>query len=109
MAEAKKRRFDVVLVWAFGRIARSVRHFLEVLDEFNHLSIDFISFRATNCTRSTEPTSATSTDKIPLPPKNDHHLNDSMNLWRGRVLLSLIRDGQFKMTIDSTTIKANMA
>jgi DNA invertase Pin-like site-specific DNA recombinase len=35
----------VVLVWAFDRMARSVRHFLEVLDELNHLSIEFVSFR----------------------------------------------------------------
>ena len=27
------------------RIARSVKHFLEVLDEFNRLNIEFISFR----------------------------------------------------------------
>src|ERR1700756_5133450 len=40
-----RRRFDVVLVWASDRIARSVRHFLEVLDELNHLSIEFVSFR----------------------------------------------------------------
>jgi DNA invertase Pin-like site-specific DNA recombinase len=32
-------------VWASDRIARSVRHFLEVLDELNHLSIEFVSFR----------------------------------------------------------------
>ena len=34
-----------MLVWAFDRIARSVRHFLEVLDELNHLNIEFVSFR----------------------------------------------------------------
>jgi DNA invertase Pin-like site-specific DNA recombinase len=34
-----------VLVWASDRIARSVRHFLELLDEFNRLNIEFISFR----------------------------------------------------------------
>jgi DNA invertase Pin-like site-specific DNA recombinase len=45
LADARKHRFDVVLVWAFDRMARSVRHFLEVLDELNHLSIEFISFR----------------------------------------------------------------
>jgi DNA invertase Pin-like site-specific DNA recombinase len=45
LADARKHRFDVVLVWAFDRMARSVRHFLEVLDEFNHLGIEFISFR----------------------------------------------------------------
>jgi DNA invertase Pin-like site-specific DNA recombinase len=38
-------QFHVVLVAAFDRVARSVRHFLEVLDELNHLSIAFISFR----------------------------------------------------------------
>ena len=32
-------------MWASDRIARSVRHFLEVLDELNHLSIEFVSFR----------------------------------------------------------------
>ena len=32
-------------MWASDRIARSVRHFLEVLDEFNRLSIEFVSFR----------------------------------------------------------------
>jgi DNA invertase Pin-like site-specific DNA recombinase len=32
-------------VWASDRIARSVRHFLEVLDELNHLEIEFVSFR----------------------------------------------------------------
>jgi DNA invertase Pin-like site-specific DNA recombinase len=45
LADARKHRFDVVLVWAFDRLARSVRHFLEVLDELNHLQIEFISFR----------------------------------------------------------------
>jgi DNA invertase Pin-like site-specific DNA recombinase len=45
LKEARHRHFDVVLVWASDRIARSVRHFLEVLDEFNHLGIEFVSFR----------------------------------------------------------------
>ena len=43
--DAKRSRFDVVLVWAFDRLARSVKHFLEVLDELNRLNIEFISFR----------------------------------------------------------------
>src|SRR5579862_1373813 len=45
MADARRRRFDVVLVAAFDRIARNVRHFLDVLDELNHLNIQFISLR----------------------------------------------------------------
>jgi DNA invertase Pin-like site-specific DNA recombinase len=45
MADARGGCFDVVLVWAFDRLARSVRHFLEVLDELNHLQVEFLSFR----------------------------------------------------------------
>jgi DNA invertase Pin-like site-specific DNA recombinase len=45
MKDARQRQFDVVLVWAGDRIARSVRHFLEVLDELNHLGVEFVSFR----------------------------------------------------------------
>jgi DNA invertase Pin-like site-specific DNA recombinase len=45
MRDARRNRFDVVLVWASDRIARSVRHFLDVLDELNRLNVEFISFR----------------------------------------------------------------
>ncbi len=45
LADARRGKFDVVMVWAFDRLARSVRHFLEVLDELNHLKIEFVSFR----------------------------------------------------------------
>jgi len=45
MRDVRRGRFDVVLVWASDRIARSVKHFLDVLDELNRLNIEFISFR----------------------------------------------------------------
>ncbi|HWY52974.1 MAG TPA: recombinase family protein [Terriglobales bacterium] len=45
MSDARRGRFDVVVVWAFDRVARSVKHFLEVLDELNHLNIALVSFR----------------------------------------------------------------
>lgn len=45
LSDAHRGKFDVVLVWAFDRIARSTRHFLEVLDDLNHLGIEFVSFR----------------------------------------------------------------
>ena len=45
ICDARRGRFDVLLVWAFDRLARSVRHFLEVLDELQHLNVEFISFR----------------------------------------------------------------
>jgi DNA invertase Pin-like site-specific DNA recombinase len=44
LAAAHRREFDVVL-WAADRLARSVRHFLEVLDTLNHLGVEFVSFR----------------------------------------------------------------
>ena len=45
MSDARHGKFDVVLVWASDRIARSVKHFLDVLDELNRLQIEYISFR----------------------------------------------------------------
>ena len=45
MADARHGQFQVVVVWAFDRLARSVRHFLEVLDELNHIKVEFVSFR----------------------------------------------------------------
>jgi DNA invertase Pin-like site-specific DNA recombinase len=45
MRDARRGKFDVVLVWASDRIARSVKHYLDVLDELNHLGIEFVSFR----------------------------------------------------------------
>ena len=45
MGDARRGRFDIVLVWACDRIARSTKHFLEVLDELSHLNTEFVSFR----------------------------------------------------------------
>ncbi len=45
MADARHGEFDVLLIWSCDRLARSVKHFLEVLDEMNRLNIEFVSFR----------------------------------------------------------------
>ena len=45
MADATRHHFDVVLVWAFDRLARSTIHLLQTLDELNHLGIEFVSVR----------------------------------------------------------------
>ena len=45
MADARRGRFDIILVWACDRIARSTRHLLEVLDELNRIGVEFVSFR----------------------------------------------------------------
>jgi DNA invertase Pin-like site-specific DNA recombinase len=45
LAEAHRRKFSIVLVAAFDRVARSVKHFLTVVDELNDLGIEFVSAR----------------------------------------------------------------
>jgi resolvase-like protein len=44
IADAHKRRFDVVCVWRFDRFARSVSRLLRALETFKALGIDFVSF-----------------------------------------------------------------
>jgi DNA invertase Pin-like site-specific DNA recombinase len=44
MADAHKRRFDIVCVWRFDRFARSTSHLLRALEQFRALGIDFVSF-----------------------------------------------------------------
>lgn len=43
MAEAHKRRIDVVCVWKFDRFARSTSHLLRALETFGVLGIEFCS------------------------------------------------------------------
>ena len=43
MADARARKFDVVIVARFDRFARSVSHLLRALEEFKALGIDFVS------------------------------------------------------------------
>jgi DNA invertase Pin-like site-specific DNA recombinase len=43
MADAHRRRFDVIAVWKFDRFARSVSHLLRALDTFRVLGIEFVS------------------------------------------------------------------
>ena len=45
MADARRKKFSVVLVAAFDRIARRTRNFLHVIDELESLEIEFISRR----------------------------------------------------------------
>src|SRR3989442_9562217 len=45
MAEVKGRHVDVVVVAAFDRLGRSVRHLVETLELFRYLDVEFISLR----------------------------------------------------------------
>jgi DNA invertase Pin-like site-specific DNA recombinase len=45
MDDARRHRFDVVVVWSCDRLARSTRHLLQVLDELNGFGTQFLSQR----------------------------------------------------------------
>ena len=44
VSDARHRKFDIVLVWKFDRFARSLKMFVEYLELFQELRIDFISY-----------------------------------------------------------------
>jgi DNA invertase Pin-like site-specific DNA recombinase len=43
IADAHKRKFEVIVVWKFDRFARSVSHLLRALENFRALGIEFVS------------------------------------------------------------------
>jgi DNA invertase Pin-like site-specific DNA recombinase len=43
--DARKRKFDIVLVWKFDRFARSLKMLVDSLALFQELGIDFISYK----------------------------------------------------------------
>jgi DNA invertase Pin-like site-specific DNA recombinase len=45
MEDARKRKFDVIVVWRFDRFARSTKHLLLAQEEFRPLGIHFISYQ----------------------------------------------------------------
>src|SRR5207302_8830529 len=45
MSDVKARRVDVVVVAAFDRLGRSVRHLVETLELLRYLDVEFISLR----------------------------------------------------------------
>jgi DNA invertase Pin-like site-specific DNA recombinase len=45
MDDARRHKFDVVLVWSCDRLARSTKHLLQTIDELNGMGIQFLSQR----------------------------------------------------------------
>lgn len=45
MDDARKRKFDAVVVYRFDRFARSSRHLIQALEEFKSLGIEFVSYQ----------------------------------------------------------------
>lgn len=44
LAAARRREFDVLVVWSFSRFSRTLKQLVLALEEFQSLKIDFISF-----------------------------------------------------------------
>ena len=44
LADASKRKFDVLLVWKLDRLSRSLKHLLNTLDTLQSLNISFICY-----------------------------------------------------------------
>jgi DNA invertase Pin-like site-specific DNA recombinase len=45
MADAQQRKFDVLLVWKLDRFARSLKHLVNALAQFEALGVAFVSLR----------------------------------------------------------------
>jgi DNA invertase Pin-like site-specific DNA recombinase len=45
MRSARRREFEVCIVWRFDRFARSVKHLVLALEEFQSLGIGFVSYQ----------------------------------------------------------------
>jgi DNA invertase Pin-like site-specific DNA recombinase len=45
LGDARKRKLDAIIVWRFDRFARSTRHLLLGLEEFQSLGVQFISYQ----------------------------------------------------------------
>jgi DNA invertase Pin-like site-specific DNA recombinase len=45
MMDAKRRRFDIVLVWKLDRFGRSLRHLVNALAELEAVGVSFVSLR----------------------------------------------------------------
>lgn len=47
MTAARSRKFDVLLVWKLDRFARSLKHLVTAISEFEALGVQFVSLRDT--------------------------------------------------------------
>ena len=43
--EARRRRFDVVVVWSLDRLGRSLKHLVVLLDDLQAIGVSFVSVR----------------------------------------------------------------
>jgi hypothetical protein len=82
MRDARRGRFDVVLVWASDRIARSVKHFLEVLDALNASGgpFDAKSYGVVHCGQSPRIPCSTSCPS-PSGPSADGRTGHRIEGW----------------------------
>lgn len=66
MADARRRRFDCVLVWKYDRFARTLGALIAALQEFRDLGVDF-PYRTEHINRFGDYVLDMSTPPAPLP------------------------------------------
>ena len=45
LSDARRRKIDVVVVWSLDRLARSLKHLLNLMVEFQRLNVDFVCLK----------------------------------------------------------------
>ena len=45
LSDARRRKFDTVLIWSLDRMGRSLRHLLTVIDELQSVNVSLVSLR----------------------------------------------------------------
>ena len=53
MKDARKRRFDVLVVWKLDRLGRSLKDLITTLHELGALGVDFVSYQDSHIDTST--------------------------------------------------------
>ncbi len=43
LADARRGKFDLLMVWRFDRLSRSALHFLQIVEELRTMGVDFVS------------------------------------------------------------------
>jgi DNA invertase Pin-like site-specific DNA recombinase len=52
LADARRRRFDVVVCWRLDRLGRNLKHLITLLEDLQALGVAFVNGRGVSCVRT---------------------------------------------------------
>jgi DNA invertase Pin-like site-specific DNA recombinase len=72
LSDARRRRFDIVVVWRLDRLGRNLRHLIVLLEELQALGIAFVAERRHRCddARRQAPNAHPRRDRARRSPKS---------------------------------------